>query len=64
MFGPLLEVVMPKKCTPLWREAHFQVKTYKEHQGRSTFRGCDAEKVHVGVAQSTFPSQNVQRTPG
>ena len=27
--GPLLEVVMSKKCTPLWREAHFQVKMYK-----------------------------------
>jgi len=22
MFGPLLEVEMSKKCTPLWREAH------------------------------------------
>ena len=22
MFGPLLEVEMLKKCTPLWREAH------------------------------------------
>ena len=22
-FGPLLEVQMSKKCTPLWREAHF-----------------------------------------
>ena len=27
--GPLLEVAMLKKCTPLWREAHFQVKMYK-----------------------------------
>ena len=27
MFGPLLEVAMLKKCTPLWREAHFQVKS-------------------------------------
>ena len=25
-FGPLLEVEMSKKCTPLWREAHFQVQ--------------------------------------
>ena len=29
--GPLLEVEMSKKCTPLWREAHFQVKMYKTH---------------------------------
>ena len=27
--GPLLEVPMSKKCTPLWREAHFQVKSVK-----------------------------------
>ena len=36
-FGPLLEVEMSKKCTPLWREAHFQVKMYKTHQLRTTF---------------------------
>ena len=29
--GPLLEVEMSKKCTPLWREAHFEVKMYKTH---------------------------------
>ena len=28
-FGPLLEVEMSKKCTPLWREADFQVKSVK-----------------------------------
>ena len=33
--GPLLEVEMWKKCTPLWREACFQVKTYKTPQGSS-----------------------------
>ena len=27
--GPLLEVQMSKKCTPLWREAHFEVKSVK-----------------------------------
>ena len=27
--GPLLEVETSKKCTPLWREAHFEVKMYK-----------------------------------
>ena len=36
-FGPLLEVAMSKKCTPLWREAHFEVKMYKAHQLRTTF---------------------------
>ena len=64
MLGPLLEVEMSKKCTPLWREAHFQVKMYKTHQVRTTFGSCDVEKVHAVVARSTFPSQNVQNTPG
>ena len=52
-----------KKCTPLWREAHFQVKTHKTHQLRTTFGSCDVEKVHAVVARSTFPSENVQNTP-
>ena len=54
---------MSKKCTPLWREAHFEVKMYKTHQVRTTFGSCDVEKVHAVVARSTFPSQNVQNTP-
>ena len=29
MFAPLLEVRMLKKCTPLWREAHLEVKMHK-----------------------------------
>ena len=28
-FGALLEVEIFKKCTPLWREAHFEVKPVK-----------------------------------
>ena len=31
-------------CTPLWREAYFQVETYKTHQVRTTFGSWDAEK--------------------
>ena len=61
-FGPLLEVQMSKKCTPLWREAHFEVKMYKAPQLRTTFGSWDVEKVHAVVARSTFPSQNVQST--
>ena len=59
--GPFLEVAMSKKCTPLWHEAHFQVKMYKTHHVRTTFGSCDVEKVHAVVALSTFPSQNAQR---
>ena len=51
-----------KNCTPLWREAHFQVKMYKTHHSRTTFGSWDVEKVHAVVARSTFPSQNVQNT--
>ena len=52
-----------KKCTPLWREAHFQVKMDKTLEERTTFGSCDVEKVHAVVARSTFWSQNVQNTP-
>ena len=54
---------MSKKCTPLWREAHFQVKMYKTHHGRTTFGSWDVEKVHAVAARSTFRSENVQNTP-
>ena len=62
--GPLLEVEMSKKCTPLWQEAHFQVKMYKTHQVRTTFGSCDVKKVYPVVARSTFRSQNVKSTRG
>ena len=52
-----------KICTPLLREAHFEVKMYKTHHGRTTFGSCDVEKVHAVVARSTFRSENVQNTP-
>ena len=61
--GPLLEVQISKKCTPLWREAHFEVKMLKTLGVRTTFGGSDVEKVHAVVARSTFGSQNVQNTP-
>ena len=64
VLGPLLEVEMLKKCMPLWREAHLQVKMYKADQRRSTFGSCDVEKVHAVVARSTFGSQNVKSTGG
>ena len=48
-----------KNCTPLWREAHFEVKMY---DARSTFGSWAGKKVHAVVARSTFPSQNVKST--
>ena len=61
ILGPLLEVAMSKKCTPLWREAHFQVKMYKTHHSRTTFGSSDVEKVHAVVVRSTFPSQKCKK---
>ena len=58
--GQLLDVEMSKKCTPLWREAHLEVKMCKTPQCRTTFGSSDLEKVHAVVARSTFGSQNVK----
>ena len=63
-FSDHLEVEMSKKCTPLWREAHFQVKMYKTLGVRTTFGSWDVEKVHAVVARSTFSSQNVYKPLG
>ena len=60
--GPLLEVAKSKKCTPLWREANFEVKMYKTPQCRTTFGSWDVKKVHAVVARSTFRSQNAKNT--
>ena len=45
-FGPLLEVEMSKKCTSLWREAHFEVKMSKTLGVRTTFAGSDVALLH------------------
>ena len=41
MLGPLLEVEMSKKCKPLWREAHFEVKILKTLGVWTIFGGSD-----------------------
>ena len=61
-FGALLEVAMSKKCTPLWRKAHLQVKKLKAHHIRITFGSWDVEKLNAVVTRSTFRSQNVKNT--
>ena len=33
-----------KSCTPLWREAHLEVKMYKTHHCRTTFGSWDVRK--------------------
>jgi hypothetical protein len=54
----LLAVQMFKKCTPMQREAHFEVKLCKKHIDRCTFGSAE---VRADVARSTFRSQNVQK---
>ena len=63
-FGPLLEVEMLKKCTPLWREAHFQVKMYKTHHARTTFGGSDVEKSARRCGAKHISKSKVQKTGG
>ena len=64
ILGPLFEVEMLKNCTPLWREAHFQVKMYKTLHSRTTFWSWDVEKLHAAVARSTFWSENAKKLRG
>ena len=51
MFAPLLEVRMSKKCTPLWREGHFEVKTFKTLGVRTTFGGSDVASLQYTTLQ-------------
>ena len=41
ILAQLLEIEMSKKCTPLWREAHFEVKMSKAPRVRTTFGRSD-----------------------
>ena len=59
LFGAHLEVQLLKTCTPLWRDAHVEVKMVKTPTVRITFGSWDVEKVHAVVAWSTCRSQNV-----
>ena len=52
--GPLLEVEMSKKWTPLRREAHFEVKMYKTHQLTTTF-GSWWREAHFEVKMLKTP---------
>ena len=60
--GAIFAVAIRKNGTPLWREAHLEVKMHKTPQSRSHFCSCDPEKWHAAVARSTFGSQNAQNT--
>ena len=60
MFAPLLEVQMSKKCTLLWREAHFEVNMYKTLGVRTTFGGSDVASLRFGSLHYTIQSTTLQ----
>ena len=51
--GPLLEVEMSKKCTPLGREAHFEVKMLITLGVRTTFGGSDVASLRFTTLHYT-----------
>ena len=51
MYGPLLGVQMSRKCTPLWREAHFEVKMLKTPGVRTTLGGSDVALLRFTTLQ-------------
>ena len=63
-FRPLLEVGSFTNGTPLWREAHFQVKMLENPHAQTTFGSWKFQKWHAAVARSTFPSQNAKKLTG
>ena len=58
-FGPLLEVEMSKKCTLLWREAHFEVKSAKKLRGFGTLLDVQMSFCMAG-ARECAPEQNMR----
>ena len=62
----LLEVEMSKKCTPLWRKAHFQVKSAKTLRGSEhfwTFR-CRFAWQAQGILHPAKVSKSEKRREG
>ena len=55
MLGAFLEVEMPKKCTPLWREAHF-LKTKLFCKLSSIFELDNVENEAIPRDLLNFPS--------
>ena len=55
--GPILEVPMFKNGTPLWREAHLQVKMRKTQRSRTYFGSSDVQKWHAAVAKHICKSK-------
>ena len=48
-----------KNCTLLWGEAHFEVKSVKTRQLRSTFSSCDVEKCTLLWREAYFEVKSI-----
>ena len=55
---------MSKKCTPLWREAHFEVKMYKTHQGFGPLLKVAMSKKCRPLWREAHFEVNMLKTPG
>lgn len=60
---PLFQVAMAKSFTPLYLEAHLQVKPHKTHRFEPP-KEVQCRTWHAYVARSTCASQKGQSTPG
>ena len=61
--GPLLEVEMSQKCTPLWREAHFEVKMLK-YQGFGPLLEVQISKKCTPLWREAHFEVNMLKTQG
>ena len=65
---------MSKQCTPLWHEAHMEVKMLKAHHSRTTFGSSDVQTRRCGAntckskndktrhSRATFGSRGAQKS--
>ena len=58
--GPLLEVVMLKRSTPLWREAHFEVKILKHWRSQAVLEIEMVKKCASSWHEAHFEVKRVQ----
>ena len=63
-FGPLLAVAMSKKCTPLWRKAHFEVKMLKNTRGSDHFWRFRCRKSARRCGAKHISKSKCSKTPG
>jgi len=57
----LFDVLMSQNCTPLWREAYYEVKMLENWRSGRTFWSFDVAKLHAAVARSILWSQNAKK---